>query len=153
MNPMMAAIKKKKGMMGDHDMGHDGLHATDDPHMSKPSAAGHGKLHEFVAGLNDNEKGQLKTLLDKSAQGAQEIAKGGPSSHEKQLISQEASAEGETNAMEQSEHDQPGGDSDDIAMSMLDHNSKNVQPGQKPRNLGERMKFDLASKLKTKGKL
>ncbi len=151
MNPMMAAIKKKKGMMGDHDMGHEGLH--DDAHMSHPSASGGGKIHEFVAGLNDQEKGQLKSLLDKASQGAQDVAKGGASTHEKQLIAQEAQSENETNSMEQAEHAQPGGDSDDIAMSMLDHNSKHAAPGQKPRNLGERMKFDLASKLKTKGKL
>ncbi len=148
MNPMMAAIKKKKGMLGDHSMGHESQH-VDDP---AASGAGHG-LHEFVAGLNDQQKNDLKSILDKSGKGAQEIAKGGPSSHEKEMISKEAQSENETNQMEQAEHQQPGGDSDDIAMSMLDHNSKNVEPGQKPRNLGERMKFSLAEKLKQKGKL
>ncbi len=154
MNPMMAAIRKKKGMLNDDhsSMGHESQHVSD-PHAAAQSQSGASHLHEFVAGLNDKEKGALKTILDKSGNAAQEIAKGGPSSHEKQLISQEAQSENETNDMEEAEHQQPGGDSDDLAMSMLDHNSKNVEPGQKPRNLGERMKFDLAAKLKSKGKL
>ncbi len=149
MNPMMAAIRKKKGMLGgDHEsMGHEAQHASD-PHSGPKAGAG---LHEFVAGLNDQQKGELKTILDKGSNGAQEIAKGGPSSHEKQMIGKEAAAENESNALEQAEHDPQ--DSDEIAMSMLDHNSKNAAPDQKPRNLGERMKFDLASKLKQKGKL
>ena len=154
MDPMMAAIKKKRaGMVGDHDMGHDAQH-VDDPHMNKPPA-GHGSgLHEFVAGLNDQQKSDLKSILDKSGSGASEIQKGGPSTHEKQLIAKEAQAENESNQMEQAEHEQgPDYDEDEIASSMLDHNSKNAAPGQKPRNLGERMRFGLASKLKTKGKI
>ncbi len=140
MDPMMMAIKKKRG---------SSVHTEDysDPReeMSQPSASG-GGLHEFVAGLNDQEKMQLKSILDKSNNSSAEITKGGPSSNEQQKIAEKSSEEDDMNEISEDEHD-------DIGMSMLDHKSKMDQPGTQPRNLGERVRMDIASKLKHKGKL
>lgn len=148
----MAAIRKRKagGMAveGDHqDMGHDSGHADD---KSKD-------LHGFVASLNDHEKSSLKAILDGNKTGGDKIAKGQASSEEQGKISQAIGEENQENALEEREEQSPmspGHNSDDIAKSMLDskYTSENP-PNHKPRNLGERMKMSLASKLKAKGKI
>ncbi len=148
MNPMMAAIKKRKAgggaQEGDHqDMGHGSLHADDKQK----------DLHGLVASLSPDEKHSLKTILN-SDKGSQEIAKGGASTEEKGKIQAAMDEENSESALEEQNEQQPGQSSDDIALSMLDsrHTGANP-PTEKPRNLGERMKMSLASKLKGKGKI
>ncbi len=141
MSAMMAAIKKKKMGMGDHqDMGHAAQHADDS-----------GKdLHGLVQSLSHSEKQNLKTLLDADSKGAEQISKGHASSEEKGHIQEAISKENSMNDLEDAE----GHDSDDIAKSMLDSkHMSDTLPMDKPRNLGERMKMSLATKLKGKGKI
>ena len=150
---MIAAIQKKKAgtaKEGDHqDMGHPSEHADD---KTKD-------LHGFVASLSEGDKHQLKGILAKdggAGKNEQHIAKGGASTEEQGKI-QEAMAKGnqESDLEEKEEHD--GGmsahDSDDIAKSMLDSRSMGSNPITQPRNLGERMRMNVASKLKSKGKI
>ncbi len=61
----------------------------------------------------------------------------------------------EADLEEQDEHDagMSSNESDDIAKSMLDSRSTGANPITQPRNLGERMRMNLASKLKGKGKI
>lgn len=152
MNPMMAAINKRKssgGLMGDHGATH-------------PSAVDHGDgqgkdLHGLVASLSDHEKQALKGILDKDVNGGMDVAKGNPSKQEHQKIAQASQEENETNAAEAAEQDPRLGvgeeQSDEIAKSMLDSRHMRGMATEKPRNLGERMKQSLASKLKSKGKI
>lgn len=149
---MIAAIQKKKAgtaKEGDHqDMGHPSQHADD---KTKD-------LHGFVASLSEGDKHQLKGILAKDGGGKNEmaIAKGGASTEEQGKI-QEAMAKGnqESDLEEKQEHDtgMSSNDSDDIAKSMLDSRSTGSNPITQPRNLGERMRMGLASKLKSKGKI
>ena len=150
MNPMMAAIKKKRGGMQESDMS-----GVDESTAQPTQGAG---LHEFVAGLNDAQKAQLKGMLDKSSKAVTEIQKGGPSSKEQAMIAEASSEENMRNAAidesDELEMNAGGEDkSDEIAMSMLDHKAKTGNPDVKPLNLGDRMKMSLAQKLKSKGKL
>ncbi len=154
MNPMMAAIKKRKsgdgGMMGDHGATH-------------PSAIDHGDgegkdLHGLVASLSDHEKSSLKTILDKDqSSNGMDIAKGNPSKQEHQKIAQASAQEDQENALEEASESpsQEIGEeqSDDIAKSMLDSRHMRGMATEKPRNLGERMKQSIAAKLKSKGKI
>lgn len=147
MSGMLAALKnKRKGMAleGDHqDMGHDSAHADDKQK----------DLHGLVASLSDSEKTNLKALLHSDGAGAEKIAKGSPSSEEQGHIQDAMTKE---NGMNQLESDDESHEdfSDNIAKSMLDsrHLGGNPPTG-KPRNLGERMKMNLASNLKAKGKI
>lgn len=155
MNPMMAAIRKRKSGGGqspaagsDHEgQGHQAEHVDD-------QAAPHGKdLHGLVASLSDNEKHQLKTILSSdSGKNTSEIEKGAPSSEEQGKIESAMSAENQTNALEEQD-DKPSVQSDDIGKSMLDSRDTGRNPLEKPRNLGERMRMGIASKLKSKGKM
>ncbi len=151
MSAMMAAIKKKKlaGIGGDHaGMMHGAQHA-DDP----KDAGGESKdLHGLVASLSHSEKQNLKTLLDADTKGAEGIAKGAPSSEEKGHIQEAMGKEDQTNQAIDHEDGLGEPDSDDLAMSMLDSRDKSM-PTHKPKNLGERMRMNLASKLKGKGKI
>ncbi len=149
MNPMMAAIKKRKASgdaaQGDHqDMVHGSEHADDKQK----------DLHGFVASLSEGDKHQLKGILAKDATGGkneQHIAKGGASTEEQSKIEGTMAEENkETDLEEQQEHGVSANQSDDIAKSMLDSRSASIT---QPRNLSERMKMSLASKLKGKGKI
>ncbi len=142
---MLAALKNKKAgqaKMGDHqDMAHGSLHAED---ADKD-------LHGLVAGLDDGEKMKLKGILDSHMDKSMQIAKGGSSSEEDGKVKAAMGKENqETSLEENEEHD---GGSDDIAKSMLDSKHMGSSPVAPPRNLGERMKQSLASKLKGKGKI
>lgn len=155
MDPMYSAIKKKRGLIGDHQgSGHMSQHVSDDTNKSQDH--GSKDLHGLVASLSDSEKHQLKGMLN--SDNTQAIMKGGPSSDEKGKIAQESSKQDRENDMEQMSDDHGNAvdpvDSDEIAKSMLDsrHMGSNAPTG-KPRNLGERMKMGLASKLKAKGKI
>jgi len=154
MNAMIAAIKKRKAgglaTEGDHqDMTHGSEHADDKQK----------DLHGFVASLSDGDKHQLKSILAKDSTGGkneQHIAKGGASTEEQGKI-QDAMAKGnkEADLDENEEHDAgiSSSQSDDIGKSMLDSRSMGANPITQPRNLGERMRMNLASKLKGKGKI
>lgn len=153
MNSMLAAIKKRKNggetVMGDHgSMSHPSMH-TDDADQNP----NHGKdLHGLVASLSDDEKHQLKGILD-GKNSAQEINKGGPSSEEKGKINQAMQAGNQKSSMEQGEEaNESGVDSDEIGKSMLDSRFMSNPPAQ-ARNLGERVKLDIHNKLKAKGKI
>ncbi len=154
MNAMIAAIKKRKAggdaKEGDHqDMGHPSEHADDKQK----------DLHGFVASLSEGDKHQLKGILAKdgsAGKNEQHIAKGGASTEEQGKI-QEAMSKGnkEADLEDADDHDSSmsANDSDDIAKSMLDSRSTGANPITQPRNLGERMRMNLASKLKGKGKI
>lgn len=152
MNPMMAAIQKRKsgdGLMGDHSSAHASQHAD----------VGSGKdLHGLVASLSPHEKESLKGILDQDkGAGGMDISKGLPSKEEHAKIAQASAKENSENALEDAESasapELAEGQSDDIAKSMLDSRHINGMATEKPRNLGERMKQSLASKLKAKGKI
>ena len=147
MSAMLAAIKKRKEASppqegGDHQhMGHAAQHA-DDPK----------DLHGLVASLSSSEKHNLKSILDND-KGAMAINKGEPSSEEKGKIEAAIGEENQESSLEE-QQESPSHDSDEIARSMLDSRHLGSNPPQgKPRNLGERMKMSLASKLKGKGKI
>lgn len=160
MNPMMAAIKKRKGYgsePGDHSAGHTPQH-TDVGAPSDQPQDGAGKLQAIVESLKPHEHEQLKSLLDQAKPDrSQQIAKGAPSTKEQGKIAEAASQENAQNAME--EHEDDGGSGvpehvhDEIGMSMLDSRHKNGMATEKPRNLGDRVKQGIASKLKAKGKI
>ncbi|MES1988825.1 MAG: hypothetical protein V4440_12515 [Pseudomonadota bacterium] len=140
---MLAAIKKKKQgdtVMGDHqDVSHSSQHADDN---SKD-------LHGLVESLNPDEKDKLKTILNNDGKTEQNIAKGGASSEEHAKIAAAMPQEnGMTDLEDKQDHD------DDIAKSMLDsrHMSGTVTQAP-PRNLSDRVKMSLASKLKQRGKI
>lgn len=151
MDPMYGAIKKKRGLMSEHEN-------MDHPAQNMVEAKGAGKeepgkdLHGIVASLSDSEKHELKGML--SVDMSQSIIKGGPSSEERGKIAQESSKQDQENSMADQDVPMQSADSDEIAKSMLDsrHMGSNAPTG-KPRNLGERMKMGLASKLKAKGKI
>lgn len=147
MDPMRAALAQKRKMSSpppDMDEGYEDQKQT-------PESGENGGLKQLVASLSDDQKNELMSLLkaettDESA----DIAKGEPSQDERQAIdAQMAKDDAESAAEDKGEADE----SDDIAMSMLDHNSMNAQPGTQPRNLSERVKMSLASKLRSKGKI
>lgn len=151
MNSMMAAINKRKHggqtVMGDHgSMSHASQH-TDDADQN----VNHGKdLHGLVASLSDDEKLQLKGILDGKGKG--DIEKGAPSSDEKGKIAEQmqvsnAQNEGDKQAAEGSV------DSDAIGKSMLDSRYLGSNPPTQARNLSDRVKMDIHKKLKGKGKI
>lgn len=147
-NPMMAALKSRRGGL----MSHEGQH------VEQPSDEGGKDLHGLVASLNPHEKEALKSILDKDkGQNGMAVSKGEPSSQEHKKIA-EASAQEQTRqsaeeASEQGEGQIDPNDSDEIAKSMLDSRHMRGMATEKPRNLGERMKQSLTSKLKAKGKI
>lgn len=152
MNPMMAAIQKRKSgesLMGDHSASH----------MSEHADVGAGKdLHGMVASLSPHEKEALRGILDKDkGAGGMDISKGLPSKEEHAKIAQASAKEDNQNMLEESQEtpsaEMSEDQSDDIAKSMLDSRHMRGMATEKPRNLGERMKQHLASKLKAKGKI
>lgn len=161
MNPMMAAIKKRKsggeGLMGDHAASHASAadHGDGQPKESVPH--GTNDLHSFVASLAPHEKTALKGILDKeSGNDSQAIAKGQPSQEEHGKIAQASAKEDQANALEESQESpqEEMSESDEIGKSMLDSSHlRGTNPMNKPRNLGERVKQSIATKLKGKGKI
>lgn len=159
MDPMYAAIKKRKSggvtKMGDHsDMAHPSEHAEGGDETSH--------LHDFVSGLSEQEKHSLKGILEKDKATGQEIAKGGPSTDEKNAISGRIAEENpETDLAEKDEEDRgfegpghnPAIDSDAIGKSLLDSRYTGGNEMPHSRNLGERVKHSIATKLKAKGKI
>ena len=150
---MIAAIQKKKAgtaKEGDHqDMGHPSEHADD---KTKD-------LHGFVAGLSEGDKHQLRGILAKDGSAGKTetaIAKGGSSTEEQGKIKEAMDKGNKESSLEETEEHDTGmssDDSDSIAKSMLDSRSMGSDPITQPRNLSERMKMHVASKLKSKGKI
>lgn len=148
MNAMLSAIKKKRGA-GDHAPTHENMESMS--HDSKEGHDGSKDMMSLVASLSDKEKYDLKCVLDgHMASDDKKIAQGAPSSEEKMKVSEQMNKQNE----ELEEGPGLGEDeSDDIAKSMLDSRHMRGMATEKPRNLGERMKQSLASKLKMKGKI
>lgn len=140
MSAMLDALKQKRagGMNG--------------PSQSSPmNDQGGDKLQDLKAlvdSLSPDQKEELQGLLAESAEGSEmgdgsnemQIPNGAPSSDERSKV--QAKMDGGSLSED---------DSDDIAASMTDRRYANENT--QPRNLGERMKMSLASKLKGKGKL
>ena len=152
MNPMMAAIKKRKmgnqSLEGDHqDMTHHSSHTEDADNASH--------LHDFVSNLSHSEKQSLKAILEKDKGSGEQITKGNPSSEEKGKIAEAMQHENAETDMEQQEDAGVSPDEhDEIGKSMLDSRYLGSNPpSHQPRNLGERVKMDIHKKLKEKGKV
>lgn len=155
MNPMMAAIKKRKsgdGLVGDHSAIHESS-------IDHGDGSGNGKdLHGLVASLSPHEKMSLQSILQKdSGMDGQAIAKGMPSKEEHAKIAQASAQESKENMLEESQEtpqtELSEDQSDDIGKSMLDSRHMRGMATDKPRNLGDRVKQSIASKLKAKGKI
>lgn len=147
-NPMMAAIKKRKSggdtNMGDHAGDHSAQHAdVGAQHEVDP------KLQMLVASLKPHEHEQLRQMLDQKPNTSQAIAKGAASTEEQGKIAEQSAKENQENAL----HDMDSSQSDDIGKSMLDSRNMHGPAPEKPRGLGDRVKQSIASKLKSKGKI
>jgi hypothetical protein len=137
MDPMKDAIRQKR--MG----GAQPSKGLMDESQDNYSEGGGTDLQSIVEGLSDQEKGQLMQLLqDSQADKSSQIQNGAPSSDEEAAI----------NGQIQSQEGQGDVDSDELARSMLQRSDMNGTAPE-PRNLGERMRASLASKLKGKGKI
>lgn len=146
MKSMVEAIRSKRMSMG----GSDKMEPVQDEQGSH--------MQSLVDSLDEHQKQELLGLLQSSSgKDAAEIQKGAPGPGERKEISQkakqEAAQEGESPEVEQQEKDELG-DTDDIAMGMVDRGAfKKVEDGARPRNLGERVKMEIAKNLKAKGKV
>ncbi len=138
MNPMYSAIKGRRGgLLNDVEE-----NAHQPPAEAKPSEGSGLNMKSLVSALSDEQKSQLLSLLvsgDKPQEGA---------SQDSVAIEKGAMGPGEEAEIEESLGD--GHESEDeIAESMVASSDKlRAERGDKPRNLSERMKFDLAKKLK-----
>lgn len=138
MDAMMGALKQRRGgLLND---GEENAHQ-----MPEEKSSGGMDMKSLVGALSQDQKAQLLSLL----------VSGGDQSKGKSSISeieQGGMSPGEESDIEESLGD--GHESeDDIAESMIASSDKSrAASGDKPRNLGERMKFGLANKLKNKGK-
>lgn len=137
MNPMYSAIKARRG----------GLLEDDEPMQEgAPQESGGVDMKSLVNALSSEQKAQLLSLLvGKGAEAPQAkpsdsmaIEKGGMGPGEKEEIEEDL---GDGHESE-----------DEIAESLVANSDKmRAERGDKPRNLGERMRFGLANKLKKKG--
>lgn len=117
------------------------------------SQEGSSSVKELLMSLGEDEKEELKMLLmaDEEKTPSNKVQMGEPSSEEKAKIDTMMAAE---EMSDEAEDEMDGAvDSDEIAMGMLDSRFKNADPSMKPRNLSERVKMSMASKLKAKGKI
>lgn len=134
MDAMYSAIKNRRG----------GL--LDDSQAPEQDSASGISLESLAQALSPEQKSQLLALL---------VGSGGEQGKTAPPV-QKSSAEIEKGAMgpgEEAELEESlGGDhesEDEIAESMVASSDKmRSERGDKPRNLGERVKFDLAKKLK-----
>lgn len=96
---------------------------------------------------------QAPAPVESPSNDAQNISKGHASPTEKTKIEERAQQEMQTQPMDAAPADESY-DSDEIAKDMLDSRFRQGVPeGLQPRNLSERMKMNVATKLKEKGKL
>lgn len=135
MNSMLSAIKGRRGGMMEEQ-------APMQEEMAAESGGGV-DMKSLVQALSPEQKNQLLSLL--VGQGKSE----GPTPDK---IEEGAMGPGEAEEIEESLGD--GHESEDeIAESFLASSDKmRAEAGDKPRNLSERVKFGLATKLKNKGK-
>lgn len=144
MDGMLGAIKNKRGgLLNDQEE-----NAHQPPQESKPSKGP--DMQGLVQSLSDDQKNQLLSLLVKDQSQDQpdgqmdntQIQQGEMGPGEEAELGQEAMDDG-------SEHESE----DQIMESMTSSADKGrVEQGANPRNLGERVKMNLAKKLKDKGK-
>lgn len=143
MDPMMSALKQKRGgLLND---GEENAHQ-----MPEEKNSGGMDMKSLVGALSQDQKSQLLSLLVSGNDGGNKAHPGkAPNISD---IEQGGMSPGEQSDIEESLGD--GHESEDqIAESMIASSDKNrAAGGDKPRNLGERMKFGLANKLKNKGK-
>ena len=135
MNSMLSAIKGRRG----------GLMAEAPEQESAPQESGGVDMKSLVGALSPEQKSQLLSLLVGSGK-----SEGAGATPEK--IEQGAMGPGEAEEIEESLGE--GHETEDeIAENFLAHSDKmRAEAGDKPRNLSERVKFNLATKLKNKGK-
>lgn len=141
---MMDALKKKR--MG--DMGTPGL-ISESGGADSDSGGG---MHDLVQSLSPEQKQELMQLLTKDAgskgSDSSQIAKGAPSDEERSKIEARMGDENDGSVPDSDD------ESDEIGMSMLSSADKAQAGVERPsRSLGDRVRMNLASKLKSKGKL
>jgi hypothetical protein len=139
MDAMHSAIKGRRGgMLNEHE---------ENAHQMPKESQGEGDMQGLVESLSDEQKAQLMGLLqqdmsEKPADGPA-LEKGSAGPGEEQEVAQMAMED------QGDEHESE----DEIMESMISSADKGrVEQDVKPRNLAERMKMNLASKLKGKGK-
>lgn len=104
-------------------------------------------MQDLLTSLTDEQKTELKMLLDQEQSAdVSQVEKGGPSKNEERIIAKKALEDNESADKEMEE------EGDDIALSMIDRNSlQKAEQGIKPRDLGDRAKMMAAQRLKQKG--
>ncbi len=142
MDAMYSAIKGRRGGAGLMDDPQEEMDEVPAP----PQKGGGMNMQSLVSALSDDQKSQLLSLLVAGDKGQS------PAPKDPMAIEKGGMGPGEESEIEDSLGD--GHESeDDLAESMISSSDKmRSANGDKPRNLSERMKFDLASKLKNKGK-
>ena len=149
MDAMYSAIKSRRGgLLNDQE---ENAHQMPVDQAPKPKADG---LQTLVETLSDDQKTQLLSLLVKD-QGAQASSEGKSSPVDAKQIEKGGMGPGEQQEVDEMiDNDLGDGheSEDQIANSMISSSDQmRSARGDSPRNLGERMKFDLAKKLKNKG--
>lgn len=139
MDAMMGALKQRRGgLLNENE---ENAHQ-----MPEEKSSGGMDMKSLVGALSDDQKAQLLSLLVSGNDGAPkkagniaDIEQGGMSPGEESDI-EESLGEGHESE-------------DQIAESMIASSDKSrAASGDKPRNLSERVKFGLATKLKNKGR-
>lgn len=142
MDAMYSAIKGRRGgLLNDSEENADQM--TDE----KPSKGGV-DIKSLVSVLSEDQKMQLLKMLVSGSKDSEQA----PTKMNAQSIEKGGMGPGEEEELEEAtnlggEHESE----DEIAESLLSSGDKyRAERGDNPRNLGERMKFGLASKLKNK---
>ena len=136
---MLSAIKNRRGgLLNDTE---ENAHQM--PEERGPKGQGV-DMKSLVQALSPDQKAQLLSILVSGEKGSAKPAESAPQIEE-----------GEMGPGEESEIQEELGEGheseDEIAQSMISSSDKmRSDRGDRPRNLGERMKFDLAKKLKNR---
>lgn len=146
MDAMYSAIKGRRGGML-NDMEENAHQQNDDKPESVPS--GESDMQGLVASLAPEQKQELLAMLVKDQ--AQAPEESNPAAIQEGAMGKGEMAELEQGAMED---EGDGHESEEQIMeSMISSaDSTRADQGATPRNLGERVKMNLATKLKNKGK-
>lgn len=146
MDAMYSAIKGRRGgMLNDME---ENAHQTNDEPMGESVPSGQPDMQGLVESLKPEQKQQLLAMLVKDQ--AQ-----GPDESNPAAIQEGAMGKGEMAELEQGAMDDEDGheSEEQIMESMVSSaDSTRADQGATPRNLGERVKMNLATKLKNKGK-
>jgi hypothetical protein len=147
MDSMLGAIKARR--QGSQSAGM--MDSGQESDMGGGEQAPGAEMQGLVAQLSPEQKTHLLELLVQEAKGSEGVDKGEASGAERAEVAAQAAEDQESEA---DGSELSGDESDDIAMSMVDPRAKQMAEGQgQPRNLSERAKMSMASKLKSKGKL